>query len=100
MAVPIRASTSAAWVTSQLHGQCDVVTAQLLGGDLGRLEVHVAEHHPRAFRDESLGDGETQTLGTARDHRSLTAQQRHLDHASLSVLAPTRAAIDPISYFI
>ncbi len=64
--------------------QRDVRTAQLLGRDLGRLEIDVPEHDPRAFGDESFRDGKTQTLRPACDHRSLTVQQRHLDHASLS----------------
>jgi hypothetical protein len=55
-----------------LHREGDIV-AQLFGRDFGRLKVHVTEHDPRAFGDESLRNGETQTLGTACDHRSLTA---------------------------
>src|SRR5580693_6534510 len=81
-----------------LHRHSDVAAAQLLGRDLGRLEIDVAEHNPRAFGDESFRDGQTQALRSACDHRTLTAQQRHLDHASLS--CPPGVPIVQISYFI
>src|SRR5208283_4007998 len=68
------------------HRQGDVIAAQLFGRDLGRLEVHVTEHNPRTFGDESLRNGEAQTLRTTCNDCRLTAQQRHLDHASLGLL--------------
>ena len=57
------------------HGERDVVTAELLGRRLGRAEVQIAEHHPRALGDEPLRDREAQSLRTARDDRRLTGQQ-------------------------
>ena len=65
------------------HRQGDITAAQLFGRGFGRLEVQVTEHNPRAFGDETLRNGKTQTLCAACDHRCLTAQQRHRDHASL-----------------
>ncbi|GAA4541532.1 hypothetical protein GCM10023161_24090 [Mycobacterium paraffinicum] len=55
-----------------------VITAQLLGHDLGFLEVDVAEHNPGALGDKALRDGKPQSLRSARDYRGLTCQQRHL----------------------
>jgi acyl-CoA dehydrogenase len=67
-----------------LHRQGKVV-AQLLRRRRGRLQIDVTEHYPRTLGDESLRDRKAQSLCSTRDYRGLTAQQRHLDHASLAV---------------
>src|SRR6202000_2158901 len=65
----------------------DVVTAQLLGHDLGFLEIDVAEYNSRPLGDKALRDGQTQTLRSTGYYRRLTCQQRHLDHTSFTVIA-------------
>ena len=96
-AAPTNASTSSADVTSQRTADGDVVTAQLLGRDLGCLEIHVTEHDPCALGDEPLRDGETQSLGATGNDRGLTGQQRHTITVLLS--SPERGH-HRTSYFI
>src|SRR5277367_3545698 len=88
------ASTSAPEVTAHRHS--DVVAAELRNRGFGCLEIHVAEHDPRALADEALRDGETQSLCTTGDNCGLTGQQRH----TITVLPSTPRTRDIIAHHI
>jgi hypothetical protein len=49
---------------------------QRVRGTLQRLGIRVEKHEPHSARDEALGDGQAEPVGSASDHRALSGPSR------------------------